>query len=432
MPYRFVVAHQEDRPMHIRGRFWLMAAGVAALMAALSGTQASAQEPIKIGFGMSLTGGLAPNGKSALLGMKIWEEDINAKGGLLGKKVKLVYYDDQSQGSTVPGLYAKLLDVDKVDMIVAGYATGMIAPALPVAMQRKKVLPSLFGTGVNSEFKYDKYFSMIPTGPDPKPAFTKPFFDLVIAQSPKPETVSLAAADAEFGRNVCEGARENAKKAGLKIVYDKTYPPPTTDFAPIIRAIQAANPDIAVFCSYPPDSVGIVRAISEVGFKAKVVGGAMVGLQATAIKRQLGPLLNGITNYETWVPAKTMEYPGVNEFLAKYQARAGAEGVDPLGYYLGTWGYAYAQLIEQAIKGAGGTDDEKLAGYFRSATFNTIMGPVKFGAGGEWAESRMIAVQYHGIKGNELDQFKDMNVQTIVAPPKYATGKLTYPYEKAK
>jgi branched-chain amino acid transport system substrate-binding protein len=411
-----------------------IAAGVVALAAAVFVTPAIAQEPIKIGFGMSLTGGLAPNGKSALLGMKIWEEDVNAKGGINGRPVKLVYYDDQSNGSTVPGLYAKLIDVDKVDMIVSGYATNMIAPALTVAMQKKKVLPSLFGTGVNSEFKYDKYFSMIPTGPDPKPAFTKPFFDVAVAQSPKPLTVSLAAADAEFGRNVCEGARENAKAAGLKIVYDKTYPPPpqTTDFAPIVRAIQATNPDIAVFCSYPPDSVGIVRAISEVGFKAKIVGGAMVGLQATAIKRQLGSLLNGITNYETWVPAKTMEFEGVKEFLAKYQARAGAEGVDPLGYYLGTWGYAYAQLIGDAIKGAGGTNDEKLAQYFRTATFNTILGPVKFGANGEWAESRMIAVQYHGIKGDALDQFKDMNVQTIVGPEKFATGKMIYPYEAAK
>ena len=405
---------------------------LASLLSVLWLAAAQAAEPIRIGFSMALTGGLAGTGKAALLATQIWAEDVNAAGGLLGRPVELVYYDDQSNGSTVPGLYAKLLDVDKVDMIVAGYATGMIAPALPVAIQRKKVLPSLFGTGVNSEFKYDKYFSMIPTGPDPKPAFTKPFFDVAMAQSPKPETISLAAADAEFGRNVCEGARENAKKAGLKIVYDKNYPPPTADFAPIIRAIQATNPDIAVFCSYPPDSVGIIRAMNEVGFKAKIVGGAMVGVQATAIKRQLGPLLNGITNYETWVPAKTMEFPGVNEFLTKYQARAGAEGVDPLGYYLGTWGYAYAQLIEQGIKGAGSTDDEKLANYFRTATFDTILGPVKFGANGEWAESRMIAVQYHGIKGDDLEQFKGMNVQTIVGPDKYATGKIIYPYEKAK
>jgi branched-chain amino acid transport system substrate-binding protein len=427
-------AHQEDAAMHTRQSFfrtWRIAAGVVALATALGGVSATAQE-IKIGFGMAMTGPLGANGKSALLGMKIWEEGVNAKGGLLGRKVKLVYYDDQSNGSTVPGIYAKLLDVDKVDMIVSGYATGMIAPAMPIAMQRKKVFPALFGTGVNSEFKYDKYFAMIPTGPDPKPAFTKPFFEVAMAQSPKPATISLAAADAEFARNACEGARENAKKVGLKIVYDKTYPPPTTDFAPIVRAIQATNPDIAVFCSYPLDSVGIINAISEVGFKAKIVGGAMVGVQATAIKQRLGAKLNGITNYETWVPAKTMEFPGVNEFLAKYQARAGAEGVDPLGYYLGTWGFAYAQLFEQAINGAKSLDDEKLAAYFRTATFNTIMGPVKFGAEGEWTESRMVAVQYHSIKGDALDQFKGMNVQTIVAPPKYATGKMIYPYEKAK
>jgi len=413
------------------GAAWRVAAG-AALTAAMLAAPASAQEPIRIGFGMSLTGPLAPNGKSALLGMKIWEDDVNAKGGLLGRPVKLVYYDDQSNGATVPGLYAKLLDIDKVDLIMGGYATGMLAPAIGLAKERGKLFPGLFGTGVNSELNYDKYFSMIPTGPDPKPAFTKPFFDVAMQQDPKPQTVSLAAADAEFGRNVCEGARENAKAAGLKIVYDKTYLPSTTDFAPIVRAIQATNPDVAVFCSYPLDSVQLVRSINEVGFKAKIMGGAMVGLQATVFKQQLGPLLNGITNYETWVPSKTMEHPGVNEFLAKYQARAGAEKVDPLGYYLGTWGFAYVQLMEQAIKGANTLDEEKLADYFRKHTFKTIMGDVRFGKQGEWAESRMIVVQYHGIKDNSLDQFRGMATQNILGPAPYATGKMIYPYEKAK
>ena len=137
------------------------------LAAGIATANAQGQEPIRIGFGMALTGPLAANGKSALLGMKIWEEDANKKGGLLGRPVKLVYYDDQSNPSTVPGLYAKLLDIDKVDMIVSGYATNMVAPAMPVAMQRGKVFPALFGTGVNSEFNYNKYFAMIPTGPDP-------------------------------------------------------------------------------------------------------------------------------------------------------------------------------------------------------------------------------------------------------------------------
>src|SRR6201997_4103799 len=100
--------------------------------------------PIKIGFGMALTGPLAANGKQALLGAKIWQEEINAKGGLLGRQVQLINYDDQSKPDSVPGIYTKLLEVDKVDLIVSGYATNMVAPAIPVAMQRNKTLISLF------------------------------------------------------------------------------------------------------------------------------------------------------------------------------------------------------------------------------------------------------------------------------------------------
>src|SRR5262244_2990761 len=206
--------------------------------------QAPYGQPVTIGFSMALTGPLAANGKQALLGMKIWEEEINKKGGLLGRPVKLVYYDDQSNSSTVPGIYTKLLDVDKVDLVLGPYATAMAAPAMPVIMQKGKTFIILFGLAVNSEFNYPKFFAMIPTGQDTKPSFTKGFFDVAVKQSPKPETVALIAADQEFSRNACEGARTNVKAHNLKIVYDKTYPPTTTDFAPIVRAIQAANPDI--------------------------------------------------------------------------------------------------------------------------------------------------------------------------------------------
>src|SRR5580765_3303727 len=125
-----------------------------AILALVAGTllvgPASAQtgEPIKIGYSMALTGGLAPNGKSALLAQKIWEEDVNARGGLLGRPVKLVYYDDQTNPATVPGIYAKLLDIDKVDLIIGGYGTNLLEPAMPIAMQRRKVFIGLFGTAV--------------------------------------------------------------------------------------------------------------------------------------------------------------------------------------------------------------------------------------------------------------------------------------------
>src|SRR3981081_3845322 len=283
-----------------------------ALAAPAAQAQAPSGEPLKIGYAIAQTGGLAANGRSALLAQKIWEEDTNAKGGLLGRPVKLIYYDDQSNPSTVPGIYTKLLDVDKDDLVaggekvglgVGGFATAMLAPAMPIVMQRKKLFIGLLGLAVNTEFNYPNYFVMIPSGPDPKPAFTQGFFDIAMAQTPKPKTVAIVAADQEFSRNASDGARQNAKKYGLEIVYDKSYPPSTTDYAPITRAIQATNPDIPVVCSYPPDSVGIIRAVNEIGFKPKMIGGGMVGPQNTAMKAQLGPLLNGFTNYDFWLPA---------------------------------------------------------------------------------------------------------------------------------
>ena len=270
------------RNMCVHSR-WLGLAGFASLFAAASlmlfnAPAVNAADPIKIGFGMALTGPLAANGKMSLVAMQVWEDDINSKGGLLGRPVKLVYYDDQSNPTQVPAIYAKLLDVDKVDLIVSGYASTQIAAAMPVAMQHKKLFVSLFGTGINETFKYPKYFSMIPNGPTPKPAFTRGFFKVAELQNPKPQTIALAYADAEFGQNACEGARENTKTSGFKIIYDKSYPPSTVDFSPIVRAIQAVNPDLLVICSYPLDTVGMIKAMHEVGFKPKMSAGEIDGL----------------------------------------------------------------------------------------------------------------------------------------------------------
>ena len=420
--------------MHFKLKFIAAMAGALLMGLPLADSaQAQSSQPIKIGFSMSLTGPLSPNGKQALLGLQIWEEEVNAKGGLLGRPVKLVYYDDQSQSAPVPSIYTKLLDVDKVDLLLGPYATVPSAAAMPVVMQKNKLFIILFGLGVNTEFKYDKFFAMIPSGPDPKPSFTVGFFNAAAQQNPKPQTVAFIAADQEFSKNACDGAKENAKKHGLRTVYDRTYPPNTTDFTPVVRAIQAANPDIVTVCSYPLDSVGLVKSVNEIGFKPKMIGGAMVGLQATGIKQQLGPMLNGWVNYETWVPDKKMMHEGTEAFFKKYQSRASAAGVDPLGYYLGGWGYAYAQVLEQAIKGTKSLKDDVLATYIHKTTFKTIHGDIKFGANGEWEKSGMLQVQYHDIKpGAGLETWRGMSYQTVLDPPSLKTGNLIYPFEKAR
>jgi branched-chain amino acid transport system substrate-binding protein len=390
------------------------------------------KEPIKIGFSMAQTGPLGPNGQQALLGMKIWEEETNAKGGLLGRPVKLVYYDDQSNPSTVPGIYTKLLDVDKVDLVVGGYATNMVAPAMPVVIQKKKTFISLFALDVNHDFKYPKYFSVLPTGPKTKPSFTEGLFQVAMQQNPKPTTVALTFEDAEFSQNACEGARENAKTFGVKIVYDKSFPFNSPDLSPIVRALQASNADIVVVCSYPLSSVNMVQAIKEANYKPKLIGGAMVGLQATVFKNKLGPKLNGFVNYETWVPTEKSMAPAA-DFFKKYQAQAPAAKVDPLGYYLGGWGYAYINMLGEAIAATKSVDDDKIAEWLRKTPHKTIMGNWSYGPGGEWTKSGMMQVQYHDIKeGAGLETWKGMSYQTVLTPADVSTGKVVYPFEKVK
>ena len=387
-----------------------------------------AAEPITIGFGMALTGGLAAAGKTALLAMQIWQDDVNAKGGLLGRPVKLVYYDDQSNPPTVPGIYTKLLDVDKVDLIVSGYGTNMIAPAMPVAIQHDRLFLGLFGLAVNSEFHYPKYFSMLPTGPDPKHAFSEPFFKVAMAEEPKPKTFAIVAADAEYPKNASEGARDTAKSLGLKIVYDKSYPPSTADYSPIVHAVQATNPEMVFVASYPPDSVGMVRAATEIGLKTRYFGGGMVGLQFTSVKQQFGPKLNGILDYDWWIPAPTMQFPGIMDFLEKYQAKAPGEGIDPLGWYLPPFAYANLQVLGEAVEGAKSLDQTKLADYIRSHPFKTIVGDISFGKDGEWSKPRVLEVQWQNIKSNNLDEFKDTKTEVILEPAEYRTGSVIAPY----
>jgi branched-chain amino acid transport system substrate-binding protein len=406
-----------------------LVAGVA--IAALP-APALAADPIKIGFSMPLTGGLSGGGKSVILAFELWKEEVNAKGGLIGRPVELVYYDDQSMPAQVPGIYAKLLDIDKVDLVVSAYATNQIAPAMPVVMQKNMTFMALFGTGVNDIFKYDKYFQILPNGRDTRLAPSLGFLETAMTMEPKPQTIALVGADAEYAQTVLGGARDVVQRLGLRIVYDKSYPPTTVDYTPIVRVIQAANPDVVFVASYPPDSVGMVRAANEIGLKPKMFGGGMVGLAFTPVRAQLGPLLNGIVAYDVYAPEPTMKFPGIDEFLKRYQARAPAAGVDPLGHFLPPYAYAEMQILAQAVAAVGGLDQAKIAAYIHATKFSTIVGEVKFADNGEWETSRALFVQYQNIVGNDIDQFRQAGKTVILFPPAYRSGKFMYPYSEIK
>src|ERR1700722_15267115 len=372
-------------------------AALAALSLAAFSSPAAAEEPLKIGFSMAETGPLAGTGKSALLAMTMWAEDINAKGGLLGRQVKLVHYDDQSSPANAPAIYAKLIDIDKVDLISSGYATPIIAATIAIAM---------------------------PAGEKPALASLQPFFEAAMSMNPKPKTVAAIYPEIEFGHAIMNGIRASAAAAGLQIVYDQGFPPSMTDLTTVVRQIQATNPDIVAIGTQPGQSIAIVRAIREVGLKAMIVGGGMTGLRTTDAEGLLGEQLNGFVNFNIWLPAPTMQYPGVMDFLKRYQERAKAAGVDPIGYYAAPWAYADLQILGQAVEATKSTAGDKLGPYIHATTFKTIIGDVKFGESGEWAQPRMLAAQFQHVKGNDIEQFKGTDKVVVVSPAEYKSGEL--------
>ena len=413
----------------MKRRTLLGAAVTTAGLALIPGARAQ-QPPIKIGLSMAQTGGLAAGGKAALLGHEIWRDDINARGGMLGRKVELIVYDDKSSAAETPAIYSKLLDIDKVDILFAPYATVPTAPIMPLVKQRGMVLMGNFSFQVNSKVGHDMWFNNAPWGP--ADAWASAFLD--IGQKAGGKTVALLTADQEFAQNLATTAREVAKKRNMPIVFDQAYPPNTVEFSGIIRALKAAKPDIVYVASYPPDSAGILRAINEIGIgdNVKLFGGGMVGLQFGPVMENMGSLLNGVVNFNTWLPEPSMYFDGTKAFFDTYTKRAIEAKVDPLGYYLAPFGYASGQLIEAAVKAVGSLDQKAIAKYLHENEVKTIVGPIAFSADGERKETATLQAQFQGIVDKNMDQFRKPGKQVILFPEKLKSGELITPFEAAR
>jgi branched-chain amino acid transport system substrate-binding protein len=397
----------------------------AAFFAAAAFAQ---QGPIKIGMSMPQTGSLGAGGQAALVALRMWVDDVNGKGGLLGRKIEFIVYDDQTNPANTPGIYTKLLDVDKVDLLIAPYGTVPTAPIMPLVKQRGLLLMGNFSFQVNRTVKHDMWFNNSPWND------AASWFDGFMRAGQKlgGKTIAILAADQEFAQNLANGARELSKKYGLKAVYDQNYPPATTDFSSLIRAIRQANADLVFVASYPNDSVAIVRSVNEIGIGSgvKMFGGGMVGLQFTPNMVNLGSLLNGITNYNSYVPG--IKYPGIEEFLERYSKKALEAKVDPLGFYLPPFNYAIGQMLEQAINATKSLDHKRLADYLRTNEMKTIVGPIRYGPDGEWANPRVVQAQFRGIKDKDLEQWKQPGKQVVIAPESVKTGDVLAPFEKAR
>ena len=303
---------------------------------------------------------------------------------------------------------------------------------MPTIIQNNKMVISYTAIGINREYNYPKYFSMVPVGPAGVNAFSIGFFEMAAAQKPKPQTVAILAADAEFAQSAAQGAREEIKKHGLKLIHDKSYPPNMTDFAPVMRAVRAVNADIVYVGAYPPDNVGIVRAASEVGLNPKMFGGAMIGMLITPIKVNLGPVINGLVISEAFVPSPRLQFAGLADLMKRYQAEAPTLKTDPIGFAFVPFGYAAGQVLAQAVTETKSLDHDKLAAYLHGHTFQTVVGEIGFGKDGEWRKTRQFLTQFQNVEPNNVDQFRDGHKQPILWPPEYRTGEMIYPYENAR
>ena len=413
----------------MKRRTFLGGAIAVGTLGLTSGVRAD-EPPIKIGMSMPQTGGLAGGGKASLLGIEIWKDDVNAKGGLLGRKVELVVYDDKSSASETPAIYSKLLDVDKVDFLFAPYATVPTAPIMPLVKQRGLLLMGNFSFQVNSKVHHDMWFNNAPWGP--ADSWASAFLDL--AEKAGGKSMALLAADQEFAQNLALTARDVAKKRNLSLVFDQSYPPNTVEFSGIIRALNATKPDIVYVASYPPDSAGILRAVNEIGVSdsVKIFGGGMVGLQFAAVMENMGSLLNGVVNYNTWLPEPSMYFDGTKEFFDKYTPKAVAAKVDPLGYYLAPYGYASGQLLETAVNATKSLDQKGIAKYLHANEIKTIVGPIAFAEDGEWKETETLMAQFRGVVDKNVDQFRKQGTQVILSPTNLKSGDLISPFEAAR
>ena len=415
--------------MNVTRRKVLGAVGAGALSAAIPVRRARAQQNVvKIGMSMPQTGSLGAGGQAALLALRMWVEDVNQKGGLLGRKVDFTVYDDQTNPANVPGIYTKLLDVDKVDLLIAPYGTVPTAPIMPMVKQRGLLLMGNFSFQVNAKVQHDMWFNNSPW--NDASSWSDGFFKA--GQGAGAKTVAVLAADNDFAQNLANGARTLAQKAGIKSVYDQNYPPTTTDFSSLIRGIRAAKPDMVFVMSYPNDSVAIIRAVNEIGVgsSVQIFGGGMVGLQFTPIMSSLGSLMNGVLNYNSYVPG--MKYPGIEEFLQNYAVKAKDAKVDPLGFYLPPFNYAIGQILEQAVAATKSIDQKAMAAWLHGNEVKTIVGPIRWNKDGEWANARVVQAQFRGIVDKDIEQFRQPGKQVVIYPDAYKTGSVITPFEKAR
>ncbi len=364
---------------------------------------ATAQTPIKIGASMSVTGTYAKPGTYQKQGYDVCIDELNAKGGILGRKVELVIYDDQSTPATAVRLYEKLITEDKVDAVMGPYSSAVSEAVANVTEKYKKVMVAPLAATTSIFKKGRKYIFMVIT---PAENYLDGLIDMAAKRGLK--TVAIIHEDTLFPKASASGTVEAAKKRGMQVVLQEAYPKGNTDFSALLVKIKAANPDVIAAGTYFDDAVAITRQMKELNVNPKMFGLTVGGdlPEFYDLLKQNAEYVYGSTQWDESLP-----YPGQKEFLAAYKAKF--KGQEP-SYHTAA-GYAGCLIYAEAVKKAGTLDADKVRDQLLKMEIKTAFGEYKVEPDGFQIAHKMVMLQWQDGK------------RIVVWPDDLANGKMRYP-----
>jgi len=382
---------------------WRLVGAVAAVaLLAPAPAPAEAQAPIKIGASLSLTGTYAQPGTYQKEGYELCADHLNAKGGLLGRKVEFVFYDDQSTPATGVRLYEKLITEDKVDAVMGPYSSPITEAVANVSEKYQKVMVSPLAATTSIFKKGRKYIFMVIS---PAEAYLEGLVDMAAKRGLK--TIAIVNEDTLFTKASAVGVAEIAKKKGMQVVFQEAYPKGNTDFSALLTKIKAANPDVIAASTYFDDAVAISRQMKELNVSAKMYGVTVGGdlPKFYDLLKQNAEYVYGSTQWEGTLP-----YPGQKEFVDSYQKKFGREPV-----YHSAAGYAGCVIYAEGVRRAGGLDSDKVRDQLLKLETRTFFGDYKVDADGFQTAHKMVMFQWQDGR------------KVTVWPDDLASGKPRFP-----
>jgi branched-chain amino acid transport system substrate-binding protein len=373
-----------------------------ALVLAASSLPATAQSPIRIGASLSLTGTYAKLGKNQHEGYQLCIKDLNARGGLLGRKTDLVVYDDQSMPATAVRLYEKLITEDKVDAVMGPYSSPVSEASANVTEKYKKVMVAPLAATTPIFKKGRKYIFMVIS---PAEGYLDGLVDMAAKRGLK--TIAVVNEDTLFSKAAAAGAVELARKKNLQVVFTEAYPKGNTDFSALLTKVKAANPDVLAAATYFDDAVALTRQMKELNVNPRMygvtVGGDLPEFYDTL--KQNAEFIYGATQWEPTLP-----YPGNQEFFETYKKEFGHEPS-----YHSAAGYAGCMIYAEAVKRANSLDADRVREQLLKLETKTIFGEYKVDADGFQVAHKMVTFQWQGEK------------KVTVWPDEMANGKPRFP-----